>query len=163
MDTTLEIRPIRRDDDDEVARIIRVVMEEYGSTGEGSSYHDEEIDAISLSYGVDGAAYFVVWDGERILGGGGFGPLAGDESRSTCELRKMYFLPEARGRGLGRAMVEQCLDAARAAGYRTCYLETMSSMTEARKLYEAIGFETTSRPLGDTGHFGCDAWMRLGL
>lgn len=159
----MEIRPVRQEDDEALARIIRQVMEEYGSTGEGSSYHDAEIDAVSRAYEGERAAYFVVVDGNRVLGGGGIGPLRGEETGSVCELRKMYFLPEARGRGLGRQVVQKCLGAAVAAGYETCYLETMTSMKEARRLYERLGFHRTSRPLGGTGHFGCDAWMILDL
>jgi putative acetyltransferase len=162
MQNEFTLRPVRRDDDPALARVIRAVMEEYGATGAGSSYHDAEVDAISVAYAGGRAAYFVT-DGERVLGGGGIGPLAGDASGRTCELRKMYFLPEARGRGFGRSVVELCLEAARGAGYETCYLETMSSMKEARRLYERAGFRPTGRPLGDTGHFGCDAWMRLEL
>lgn len=163
MPDELIVRPVRKDDDSALARVIRAVMEEYGATGPGSSYHDAEVDAISDAYAGGGAAYFVVAEGERVLGGGGVGPLAGDATGRTCELRKMYFLPEARGRGLGRRVVGLCLEAAREAGYRTCYLETMSSMKEARRLYERTGFRPTARPLGDTGHFGCDAWMSLDL
>jgi len=159
----MEVRKITSRDDAELARVIRAVMEEYGATGEGTSYHDTEIDAMSEAYKGDRAVYFVVIDEGRVLGGGGFGPLAGDSSAEVCELRKMYMLPEARGKGLGRSIVALCLDEARRAGYRTCYLETMSSMKEARRLYETIGFVSTEKPLGGTGHFGCNAWMQLSL
>lgn len=159
----MEIRRVEEGDDEQLARIVRQVMEEYGATGEGSSYHDPEIDEISRAYSGSRAAYFVVAEGSRVLGGGGIGPLTGDESGAVCELRKMYFLPEARGRGFGRKVVERSLEAAKAAGYRTCYLETMSSMKEARRLYVAAGFKSADRPLGRTGHFGCDAWMVLSL
>lgn len=159
----MKVRRVTAADDAQLARVIREVMQEYGAAGEGSSYHDAELDAVSAAYAGDRAAYFVVVDGDRVLGGGGIGPLAGEESGTTCELRKMYVLPEARGLGLGRQIVELSLDAARAAGYGTCYLETMSSMKEARRLYESIGFISSDRPLGRTGHFGCDAWMVLDL
>ncbi|MBK5296869.1 MAG: GNAT family N-acetyltransferase [Vicinamibacteria bacterium] len=48
-------------------------------------------------------------------------PWAGGEPQ-VCELRKMYLRPEARGRGLGRAMLARCLDLARQLGYRPMYL-----------------------------------------
>jgi putative acetyltransferase len=160
MRSELTVRAIEEADDEELASIIRDVMTEYGSTGPGSSIHDPEIDSMSAAYASKGAAYFVVTDGERVCGGGGIGPLAGGDG-ATCELRKMYLVPEVRGRGFGRRIVELCLDAARRSGYHTCYLETMSSMKEARILYERMGFKATERPLGDTGHLGCDAWMRL--
>jgi putative acetyltransferase len=39
------------------------------------------------------------------------------------------------------------------------YLETLKTMTAARRLYESFGFEPRLAPLGATGHFGCDAWF----
>jgi putative acetyltransferase len=51
------------------------------------------------------------------------------------------------------------LDAARQAGYRRCYLETLGTMGEARRLYEKHRFESIDAPLGNTGHSGCDQWM----
>ena len=57
----------------------------------------------------------------------------------------MYFLPEARGRGAGAALLERCLDAARGFGYATCYLETLARMDAARKLYARFGFRRSTR------------------
>ena len=158
-DASLQIRLIDRSDTEAVARVIRDVMTEYGATGEGTAFHDAEIDAMYDAY-QSRASYFVLTEGDRILGGGGIGPLAGDDG-TKCELRKMYFLPEARGRGFGRIMLERCIAAARDHRYRSCYLETMDSMKEARRLYEAAGFKQTDKPSGETGHHGCDAWLRL--
>jgi putative acetyltransferase len=75
----------------------------------------------------------------------------------------MYFLKEARGAGQGERMLRHCLQAARSLGYRSCYLETLRTMTSAMKLYERVGFKPRSAPLGNTGHFGCDRWYDLPL
>jgi putative acetyltransferase len=75
-----------------------------------------------------------------------------------CELRKMYFLPAARGRGVGATLLRRLLAEAAASGFARCYLETLASMTRARALYEAAGFRAIAAPLGATGHFGCDRW-----
>jgi putative acetyltransferase len=109
------------------------------------------------AYAIPRAAYFVVEDAGRLLGGGGVAPLLGGD-RDTCELRKMYFLPELRGRGAGGALMARCLDAARGFGFRQCYLETLSGMDAARKLYERSGFHRIDAPLGATGHGGCNAF-----
>ena len=82
-------------------------------------------------------------------------PLAGDVP-GVCELRKMYFLPEARGIGAGAAMMAVCLDYAREAGYRQCYLETLTGMDAAASLYERSGFTRIPKSMGATGHFGCN-------
>jgi len=90
-----------------------------------------------------------------VLGGGGVAPLEGGEP-DVCELRKMYFLPEARGIGAGSAMMLRCLDSARAHGFNRCYLETLTGMDAAQTLYRRHGFTTLAAPLGGTGHFSCD-------
>jgi putative acetyltransferase len=75
----------------------------------------------------------------------------------------MYFLPSLRGLGAGAALMQRCLEAARAHGFRRCYLETLCGMTAAQKLYERSGFARIDAPLGDTGHGGCNTFMVLEL
>jgi putative acetyltransferase len=104
----------------------------------------------------------LVHQGERVVGGGGFAPLEGG-AKDVCELRKMYFLPEARGIGMGKRLLRHILDAAKSARFKTCYLETLESMTQARRLYEAAGFRPLPKPMGATGHFGCNAWYAMKL
>jgi putative acetyltransferase len=162
LDPRLSIRPIRPDDDVAVATIIRDVMPEFGAKGPGFAINDPEVDHMSAAYARPRAAFFVVTDGERVIGGGGIAPLEhGDEH--TCELRKMYFIQEARGRGAGAALLERCLGAARSFGYATCYLETLARMDAARKLYAKFGFRALCAPMGNTGHFSCDSYYALDL
>jgi putative acetyltransferase len=97
-----------------------------------------------------------------VSGGGGIAPLDGG-AREVCELRKMYFLPELRGLGVGRRVLDRCLATARELGYRQCYLETLTGMDAAKRLYERTGFRRLDAPCGATGHFGCDAWYALDL
>ena len=151
------IRPVAADDNDVLAGLLRDVMEEFGATGAGTSLHDPEMLDMASAYAGHGSAYFVIESAAGLVGGGGLGPLAGGEP-DVCELRKMYLRPEARGRGLGRAMLERCLDAARKLGYKRLYLETRQTMRQARRLYERNGFTPVGKPIGHTGHFGCDAW-----
>ncbi len=158
----LSFRPITPADDAAVAAIIRAVMPEFGADGPGFAIHDPEVGHMSAAYARPGAAFFVVCEGERVLGSGGVAPLDGGEP-GVCELRKMYFLPELRGRGAGKALLEHCLATARALGYRRCYLETLERMTDARRLYEKFGFKALCSQRGATGHFGCDRYYELEL
>jgi putative acetyltransferase len=151
------IRPVAEGDNQLLAGLLRDVMEEFGAIGAGSSLHDPEMLDMAAAYAGARSAYFVIESTGCLVGGGGLGPLAGGES-DVCELRKMYLRPEARGRGLGRAMLTRCLDVARQLGYKHMYLETRQSMREARRLYERNGFAPIGKPIGHTGHFGCDAW-----
>jgi putative acetyltransferase len=156
------IRPIRPADDPAMAAIIREVMTSFGACGPGYSINDPEVDAMSAHYPEPRAAFFVVLQGGHVLGGGGIGPLTGAEV-DVCELRKMYFLPELRGRGLGEKLLRRCLDAARERGYRRCYLETLTGMDAAMKLYTNTGFKPLCGPLGTTGHSGCNRYYLLEL
>ncbi len=145
-----------------MAAIIREVMSSFGACGPGFAINDPEVDSMSASYREPRAAFFVVEEHGRVLGGGGIAPLAG-AAADICELRKMYFLPAAHGRGLGEKMLLRCLDAARQRGYRRCYLETLTGMDAAMKLYSRMGFKPLCGPLGSTEHSGCDRHYLLEL
>jgi putative acetyltransferase len=162
VDSRLVIRPIVAADDAAVGAIIRTVMPELDAAGPGFAIHDPEVGHMSAAYARPRAAYFVVAEGVRVVGGGGVAPLDHGDER-ICELRKMYFLREARGRGAGAALLARCLDAARGFGYATCYLETLARMDDARKLYAKAGFKPLGAPMGRTGHFGCDSYYALDL
>lgn len=153
------LRPIRPRDDAAMAAIIRTVMTEHGASGPGFAIHDAEVVAMSTSYRGGDARYYVVERNGDVLGGAGFARLAGTTpDAAVCELRKMYFLPAARGRGLGRTMIGLLLDEMRAAGYRRCYLETTQRMQAAQRLYRAAGFLPQCGAEGATGHHGCDTF-----
>ncbi len=152
------IRPIRPDDDAAVAHIIRTVMPEFGASGPGFAINDPEVGHMSHAYAQPRSAYFVVERHGRVEGGGGIAPLD-DGEPDVCELRKMYFMPALRGLGAGKALMALCLDAARSAGFRRCYLETLSGMQDAQALYRKSGFEPIPKPMGGTGHFGCNTFF----
>lgn len=75
----------------------------------------------------------------------------------------MYFLPEARGLGLGKKLLAHCLETARALGYRRAYLETLTGMDAAQALYAKMGFTRIDGPRGATGHGGCDRFYEREL
>ncbi len=162
LDTRCAIRPIVVGDDAAMAAIIRTVMPEFGANGSGFAISDPEVDWMSRAYAEPRYAYFVVERDGVVLGGGGIAPLSGGDA-DTCELRKMYFLPEARGFGAGATMMARCLDAARDAGFHRCYLETLTGMDAAQRLYERSGFHRIAGPMGATGHDGCNTFYLLAL
>lgn len=96
--------------------------------------------------------------GNAVVGCAGYAPLTGGEPE-VCELRKMYILPEGRGQGGGRLLLDACIAGARAAGFEKMYLETVTAMTDAAAVYAKYGFKYIDWPLGDTGHGGCDRYM----
>src|SRR5438105_4110237 len=74
-------------------------------------------------------------DGERVGA-----VLVVKQSESTAKLRLLIVEPRARGRGLGRRLVEECIAFARAKGYRKLVLWTQSNLAAARAIYKQCGF-----------------------
>ena len=156
------IRRIKKKDNAQVAAVIRGVMTEFAAVGEGYSIGDPEVDDMYGNYRDDDSAYYVIEFESKVVGCGGVARLKGGK-KTTCELRKMFFLPETRGRGLGRRLLLTLLDDARKFGYSQCYIETLKRMRAAVALYEKNGFERLDTALGKTGHCGCDCHYALEL
>ncbi|WP_325893915.1 bifunctional helix-turn-helix transcriptional regulator/GNAT family N-acetyltransferase [Grimontia sp. NTOU-MAR1] len=152
------LRLLEPADNAAIATVIRKVSEEYGLTADkGYSVADPTLDVLSESYKADNAAYWVVEQNGKIFGGGGVASLPGEEG--VCELQKMYFRPELRGRGFARRLAAMAMKFARHHGYQACYLETTACLKEAISLYKSLGFEHLDKPLGNTGHTDCEVAM----
>ncbi|WP_121354357.1 GNAT family N-acetyltransferase [Flavisolibacter nicotianae] len=153
------LRTIRKDDNAALAAIIRKTLEEFGANRPGTVYYDPTTDALfELFQSTPGSVYYVAERNGELLGGGGIFPSPGLPA-DTCELVKMYLLPQARGIGLGKKIIHACIDFAKDSGYKNIYIESMPELKQALKTYEKFGFHYLDKPLGETGHFGCDLWM----
>jgi putative acetyltransferase len=152
------IRPVEPGDNLQLAKLIRDTLAEFGANHPGTVYFDPTTDHLYELFQTPGSMYHVaVYDG-RIMGGGGIFPSDG-LPEDTCELVKMYLLPEGRGIGLGRKLINHCISWANANGYSDIYLETMPELSQALKVYEKFGFRYLPGPMGNTGHTGCSLWM----
>lgn len=156
--STPKIREIQPEDNQQVASVVREVLMEMGAPKVGTAYEDVALDDMYNTYRDDRKEYFVVEEKGKIIGGAGIAPLPGLEEK-VCELQKMYFLPEARGKGLGVKMMDTCLQFAKTQGFEQCYIETLPYMKDARKLYAKTGFKSLDKPIGNTGHYSCTMWM----
>jgi putative acetyltransferase len=155
---TIVIREIEQKDNPKIAKAIRSVLIEFGVPKVGTAYEDKALDCMTETYDQARKIYYVVEKAGEIIGGAGISPLD-NYNGNVCELQKMYFMPEARGNGVGSKMMEKCLLFAKDAGFDKCYLETMPYMDAARKLYKKVGFEFIDKPMGNTGHYSCTVWM----
>ncbi len=149
-----KIRPIKKEDNQAVAKLIRSVFDEMEIPKVGTAYADPYLDLMFEEYNKPESAYFVVEMEGQVVGCCGIAPLE-NGTAEICELQKMYFLPETRGLGIGSQMMEKCLEQARSFGFKKCYIETMPFMLAAQKLYKKSGFEYLDAPLGNTGHCSC--------
>lgn len=154
----LTITPILPEHDQAICQIIQKVGAEFGAVGEGYGPSDAEVSNMSQHYTLENKSLYLVakLDG-KIVGGCGLAPFS--SSDKVCELKKLFLLPDSRGLGLGRKLVSACLDFAREQGFESCYLDTLSNMNAAVRMYETFGFEHLSQPLEGTEHNSCDVWM----
>jgi|TARA_B110000967_G_scaffold209300_1_gene264826 putative acetyltransferase len=152
------IREIEAKDNEELANLVRSVILEMGAPKVGTAYEDKATDQMFETYQKDKAKYFVVELQNKVIGGAGIARLD-DFQGNTCELQKMYFLPVARGKGLGAQLITVCLDKAKEFGFENCYLETLPYMEAAVKLYKKYGFLNLDKPMGNTCHYSCNVWM----
>ena len=158
----MDIRKIEQKDNPAVAKIVRTVMIELRAPKVGTAYADPNLDTMFETYQKANAVYFVIENDGRIIGGAGIQKLDNGED-TICELQKMYFMPEARGLGVGSKMIALCLQQAKEFGFKKCYLETMPFMIDAQKLYKKSGFYNINGPMGNTGHTYCSVWMMKDL
>lgn len=155
-------RPIRREDNPAIARIVRDAMTEFGCDPATTVLSDPALDYMFENYDVPRAAYFVAEVEGVVVGGSGVKQLDGADA-TICELQRMFLHPEARGKGIGKRLMDLCLQKAVEFGYRQIYLESFTNMTAAQHLYRATGFQLLDKPWGATGHTGCNVWMAMEL
>lgn len=134
-----------------------------GNSVDLSNIHPEQLSLFQRYQSLPGQprdrGYWVVEDPstQRLLGGGGFAALIGNDP-NVCELQKLYFLPELRGRGVGGQVINLLLHQAAQAGYQEMYLESIKEMSGAVQLYQKSGFRHCPRK-GTTGHWRCEIFM----
>ncbi len=154
----IDISIIEPPDNPVLAEIIRSALAEFGANKPGTVYYDPTTDALFELFQTPGSTYYVAKEKDEIIGGAGIFPSDG-LPEGVCELVKMYLKKEARGKGLGKLLIDKCLYTAKEMGYQKVYLETMPELRKAVRVYEKFGFQYLEAPMGNTGHFGCDVWM----
>ena len=154
----LQIRAIKASDNEELAALLRSILIEMGVPKVGTAYADEALDCMYETYDVDQAEYFVIEEDGKLLGGAGIAALA-NYNGPVCELQKMYISASLRGKGVGKQLMDVCLNFAKTSGFEQVYIETMPYMEAAQKLYKRSGFEYIDGPMGSTGHSACPVHM----
>jgi putative acetyltransferase len=110
----------------------------------------KELETMRDQYNKPWGALLLAYADEALAGCAGIRKLNGE----TAELKRMYVRPEYRGLKLGKELLTRALQTAKDLGYHSIRLDTLSSMTKARKLYESFGFQTIAayypNPFEDT-------------
>ena len=101
---------------------------------------DEELQHFATEYAPPGGAFLLAEEAGRYLACIGVRRFASE----VGEIKRLYAVPAARGRGLGRVLVERIIVVARDLGYRSLLLDTLPSMKQAQGLYLSLGFKPTT-------------------
>ena len=101
---------------------------------------DHELAHLAEEYGPPAGAFLLAAENGVNLGCVGLRRI----SDGVGEMKRLYAVPAARGRGVGRLLAEGIVEAARKLGYAALVLDTLPSMKEAQRLYASLGFKPTS-------------------
>jgi drug/metabolite transporter (DMT)-like permease/GNAT superfamily N-acetyltransferase len=114
------------------------------------------VETVAEEYVEPGGTFLVVYDDGRAIACGGIRALPD----GTAELKRMYVVPDARGRGVARQLLARLEDEARRLGYHRLRLDTASQLNEAQALYRSSGY----REIDDyTGNNAASHWFEKQL
>ena len=143
-ETMLTIELLRSEYDAAVASLIRTNLRAYQLDIPGTAYYDEGLDHLSDFYEHPGRAYYVLIEGDRIVGGIGYAEFPGFSR--CCELQKLYLDDGVKGQGLGYDLISFIEAQAREKKYKQIYLETHTNLQAAIHIYEKCGYKEIDRP-----------------
>jgi putative acetyltransferase len=151
-------RNIELKDNKELADLIRTVFREFRIDRPGTVYFDPTTDNLYELFRAQGSVYWIAEENGVMAGGCGIFPTPGLPD-GCAELVKFYLLPQWRGKGVGRALMEKCFESSKQLGYSKLYLESLPELSRAVSMYIKSGFRHIPHALGNSGHFGCNIWM----
>lgn len=147
------LRPCRTGDEPGVCAAVKAVYDEHGFTWDPADYH-ADLHNLASSFEPPGRELWVCDLDGKVVGCAGVGyfePLAGsigrivvsDDTRriagTDCELLRLYVHPLAQGRGLGRALFEQCIESAAGRGSLAMEIWSDKRFQTAHRLYQLAG------------------------
>ncbi|ASP33333.1 GNAT family N-acetyltransferase [Labrenzia sp. VG12] len=152
---TFSIRQADREEDLETIRSLFRAYVDWLAIDLSYQGFEEELAGLPGKYAPPAGGLFLAKNGAgAVLGCVALRPF-GDAG--ACEMKRLYVLPEGRGRGVGAGLVSAVLEAAETAGYSDMLLDTLPTMTGAIKLYRAAGFEEVGAyydtPISETVFF----------
>jgi putative acetyltransferase len=132
---TVHIRDYTLTDAEPVLALITSVLTEYGFSPDIGGLHGD-LELVGQRYAQDRAGFWVAERDGALLGTVAMRP----KDAVTCELKRLYVNPSARGQGIGQLLYMHAEKFARSAGYEKMWLDSSRRFTQARRLYERNGF-----------------------
>ena len=152
------IRKIEEKDNAEIAAVIRSCFADFNAPTKGTVFEDPTTDDLYNFFKNEKSVFYIAEENGEIVGSCGIYPTE-NLPEDTAELVKFYLTKNSRGQGTGRALMEIALEAAKQMGYRKIYIESLPEFSKAVSIYEKQGFKHLDKPLGNSGHTGCNIWM----
>jgi len=154
----INYRLIQKQDNIQLAKLIRQVFIEFDVPKVGTVFSDPTTDDLYGLFNRLDAKLWVADEDTKILGCCGIYPTDGLPEH-CAELVKYYLSPDARGKGVGKELMQLSLDSAVQLGYKSIYLESFPHFGTAVSIYKKMGFDKLDKPLGNSGHEACSLWM----
>lgn len=159
----IKLRPILQSDNKILADIIRSCFHDFEvKCTAGTVYQDPTTDNLYELFKTPKSKLWVAELKGEIVGCCGIFPTENLPENCT-ELVKFYISSKGRGKGVGRKLLEQTIETAKEFGYSQIYLESIPEFSTAVSIYEKQGFKFLEKPLGNSGHDGCNLWMLLNM
>jgi putative acetyltransferase len=135
---TFTIRDWQTRDRTAAAHLIQDVLQEYGLLWEPDGA-DRDVIEVEAHYINQRGEFWVVEKADAIVGTGAYHPIK--RGKNAVEIRKMYLHPTVRGQGLGRFLLMALETAIQEQGFQEIWIETVTSLPEAVRLYEKNGYQ----------------------
>jgi putative acetyltransferase len=135
VEPTVHIRDYALTDAEPVLALITSVLTAYGFSPDIGGLH-RDLELVAKRYGQDRSGFWVAERDAALVGTVAIRP----KDAVTCELKRLYVNPAARGHGIGQALYTHAATFARSAGYEKIWLDSSRRFTQARRLYERNGF-----------------------
>jgi putative acetyltransferase len=131
----VHIREYALTDAEPVLALIISVLSAYGFSPDIGGLH-LDLELVATRYGRDRSGFWVAERDGALVGTVAVRP----KDALTCELKRLYVNPSARGQGIGQLLCMHAETFARSAGYEKMWLDSSRRFTQARRLYERNGF-----------------------
>lgn len=143
---------------DEVRRLFRE-YEAYLNVDLCFQQFESELANLPGKYAPPFGTLLLAKDGQKAIGCGALRRL-GTVQAHTCEMKRLYVCPEARGVGIGKQIAKRLIQEGVRLGYATMVLDTLKRLESAICLYESLGFVRTEayydNPLPDVVYWKLD-------
>lgn len=150
-----KIRKAGKADIPRIKYIVKSVLQEYG-LGYDEADNDTDLSDINYHYHDNNGYFGVIEYNHLIWGTLGIYRL----NEKQCEIRKMYYLKEIRGKGLGNRAIEFLIKKASSLSYKEIIILTHSKLKEANALYRKYNFRPTNYEILPKR---CDTALKLNI